>query len=530
MLRAPWCGLSLAGLHRLTSNDDPELLIRPVRELMEERIDLLNDEDRAATARVLSVLQSLPALRASLPTITLGSWIEQVWLRMGGQACVDAAGRANLDLLWNSLDSLPHREEDLLGPALDAALRDLMALPDPDASAEHGVQLMTIHKSKGLEFEVVIVPDLRARGSQGDARMLSWLERGLSEPDESELITEFLIAPLQPKGEERGSAKAFVDRSIRERERQEMRRLLYVAATRAREELHFFACPAYKTDTEGEMTLATADGLLATAWSALGAEISARFTAWKADRAQPEAVGAIAASTDNLLTMPGTLIQRLPVDFCATDAASTPGELADNPALQPEDLYERHEGGLVSRALGTAVHELLEHFSKLRIRQDAVSSRAVLSSLLPSIAAQIRARGLSPTEATRIAQQAVQLADAATRNNTGAWILAPHTTASSEAAWSGYIQGKLRSVQADRVFLAGPEPLSEGDSCWWIIDYKTTHAEDEDPDALLPALRERYQKQLAIYADMLRALHGSSIRIRAGLFYPRMGLFDHWPI
>ena len=42
---------------------------------------------------------------------------------------------------------------------------------------------MTIHKSKGLEFEVVIVPELQARTRYGKPVMLSWLERGLAQPD-----------------------------------------------------------------------------------------------------------------------------------------------------------------------------------------------------------------------------------------------------------------------------------------------------------------------------------------------------------
>ena len=116
---------------------------------------------------------------------------------------MDATARANLDLLWSCLDRLPGGEPDLLGPGLDAALDKLTALPDPGASSDCGVQLMTIHKSKGLEFEVVIVPEMQAAVGRGRRRMLSWLERGLAEPDDSGEITEFLIAPFQRKGAER---------------------------------------------------------------------------------------------------------------------------------------------------------------------------------------------------------------------------------------------------------------------------------------------------------------------------------------
>jgi len=224
------------------------------------------------------------------------------------------------------------------------------------------------------------------------------------------------------------------------------------------------------------------------------------------------------------------MLQRLPADY--QTAETTEEILADSQSSQPVEvnaLYERHEGGLLSRALGTAVHTLLEEFSRLRTTVEADEARADLGALLPNITAQIRARGLGLSEAQRIAQQALTLAENATQNEFGAWILSPHARAQSEASWTGWFQGKLRTVQADRIFQAGFEPLSEGQECWWIVDYKTTHSDANDPSTTLPALRELYRKQLETYAEVLRALHGEII-LRAALFYPRMSLFDSWLI
>ena len=160
--------------------------------------------------------------------------------------------------------------------------QELCALPDPAANSECGVQLMTIHKSKGLEFEVVIVPDLQAQNGSSRPDLLSWFERGIDEPDESGDLTEFLVAPLQFKGADRGKAKHWVDSIRRERELQETRRILYVAATRAREELHLFAQPTYKTEDDGSAScIDPRNCLLATAWPALDEEIRARFDEWK---------------------------------------------------------------------------------------------------------------------------------------------------------------------------------------------------------------------------------------------------------
>ena len=545
VLRAPWCGLSLDDLHRIAGNDDPEQRPRTVQELIAERLTLLSEEGRLAAERVLDTLTSAPALRAANPTASLGTWLEQVWLRLGGAACVDAAARANLDLLWSCLDRLQGGDPELLGSGLAAALDKLTALPDPGANSDCGVQLMTIHKSKGLEFEVVIVPELQAGEGRGKTRMLTWLERGLAEPDDLGEITEFLVAPFQPKGADRGKAKEWVDRVYRERERQETRRLLYVAATRAREELHLFARPACK-EKDGELTLAEpSNSLLATAWPALEDEVCARFEAWKAARAAlvaPESteIESLAASGEsNLAVMPSpTLLRRLPPDYRAAISSqvseSRPGAPSEPSVLGmgtgPAQLYSRHEGGLLSRALGTAVHTLLEELARLRDRLDWGAARSALSGFEPRIAAQVRAVGVDQRQATQIAAEALQMALKASHDPVGSWILSPHAAAASEAAWAGVVTGGLHTVRVDRVFRAGPTPGAEGDDCWWIIDYKTTHAGNLDPDKALPVLRELFAPQLEAYAGLLRNLYGGDAPVFAGLYYPRIPLLDWWEI
>ena len=576
VLRAPWCGLSLADLHLLTSNDDSEVLARPIPELLAERMALLSEPGQTAAGRVLAALRFVPHLRASQPTASLGTWLEGIWQSLGGADCVDAAGQANLDLLWNCLDRLLGGEEDLLGSGLTAALSKLTALPDPTASSDCGVQLMTIHKSKGLEFEVVLVPELQASGGRGGMKLLSWLERGLTQPDvESGEVTEFLIAPLQSKGADSGKAKAWVDRVYRQRELQEMRRILYVAATRAREELHFFARPACKADAEGNLTLVEPLGsLLATAWPALEDEVRARFDEWKTNLAEAQPgeesiLESIAASAEsNLRIMPApvrpTLLYRLPpnysgapgpdfgtwekqrslaVELGAPSFRLFSGERVGDHAVPGVThlsgkgtdfgaagaLYARHEGGIFSRALGTAVHSLLEDLAHLRAHLDWDGARLALQDRESVIAAQVRALGIAPSQASQIASQALRCALNATHDSIGSWILSPHVEADSELRWASVARDRVRTVQVDRVFHAGAEPQTEGEACWWIVDYKTAQSEDGN-SAALAQLRPSFAPQLEAYGEVLRKLHGAETKIHAGLYYPRMAFFDWWEL
>ena len=92
------------------------------------------------------------------------------------------------------------------------------------------------------------------------------------------------------------------------------------------------------------------------------------------------------------------------------------------------------------------------------------------------------------------------------------------------------IGGVLRSIRVDRVFRAGSEPFEEGQSACWIIDYKTAHSDALDPATAVLVLRGLFAPQLEAYAQVLRNLRWPDYPIRAGLYYPRLLLFDWWKI
>jgi len=148
----------------------------------------------------------------------------------------------------------------------------------------------------------------------------------------------------------------------------------------------------------------------------------------------------------------------------------------------------------------------------------------------PRIAATVRAAGVEPRHASRIATQALQTVLKAASDPLAQWILAPHTDAANEARWTGVVDGSLRTVQVDRVFRAGRAPQTGGQDTWWIVDYKTVHEDGFDPAAALPELRRIFAPQIEAYAKVLRNLRGESSSLRGCLYYPRMSLLDWWQL
>jgi ATP-dependent helicase/nuclease subunit A len=104
------------------------------------------------------------------------------------------------------------------------------------ATAEGAVQIMTVHQAKGLEFPVVVLGDA-TRGPHGGGSLL---------------VQPRLGVLVGLKDEEKNQPAAFLlGREIdRDQDEAESDRLLYVAATRAREKLILSACIGLTRDGE----------------------------------------------------------------------------------------------------------------------------------------------------------------------------------------------------------------------------------------------------------------------------------------
>jgi ATP-dependent exoDNAse (exonuclease V) beta subunit len=225
-------------------------------------------------------------------------------------------------------------------------------------------------------------------------------------------------------------------------------------------------------------------------------------------------------------------VRRLPPDYRPPDTTFSASFNGDSgvAALAGSQLYTRHEGGVLSRSLGSAVHALMEELARLRTTSDWPSARLALERMRPRITSQLRGVGVEQKQAAKIAAQALDIAINATLDSNAQWILSPHAGAASEVRWAGIIGGSLREVRVDRIFQAACVPEAEGDDCWWIIDYKTAHDDHSDSAAALAKLRPLFASQLELYARVLRNLHSQGVAVRAGLYYPRMLAFDWWEL
>ncbi|WP_221091404.1 UvrD-helicase domain-containing protein [Deinococcus aquaedulcis] len=146
---------------------------------------------------------------------------------------------ANIDAFLALLHSLALQGQGDVSAAA-RALRDTrrldLAVPEANLASDDAVQLMTIHGSKGLEFPVVMVPDLLAQGRADSSPLLMDAERGLA----------LRVPGLKPE-QQPGPHQRLQDLQA-ERRAAENERIMYVALTRAADTL-ILSVPAKVSET-----------------------------------------------------------------------------------------------------------------------------------------------------------------------------------------------------------------------------------------------------------------------------------------
>jgi len=549
VLRAPWCGLTLSDLHRLTGSDDPaskniSVLELIHRALLDRNQQLLSPDGRQRLERTEAILRRALELRwRQSESPSFASWIERTWHTLGGPACIDAAAYENAQVFFSMLDAVT---PDGLAPStaeFDAEFNRLFAQPDPAVDERCGIQLMTIHKAKGLGFDVVLVPGLDRSSSSDRNPLVCSLERvrPSSSAPQTPGETEFLVAPLGLQGEDNDPLYRWVRKQRQIRFDEERKRLLYVACTRARRELHLFGTAVASSSG----LKVESDSLLRTAWPALQAEFESFHR--EAQAAAPAPARVVTFPTPGLLeevaavadSTPRLTLRRLPLGFVPPVTA---GEnvtvnvtiLGSLSVTQPgSDEFARPQGKRQSRLIGSAVHTLLERFGpELAVLDSELVRRdsAPAAQLRARAAAVLRAYALTGDSLKSATDMVTNLLLACAADPVCRWILAQHPEARSEVSWTGFVPGDpgrlLRTLRADRVFRAGPAPLSEGSDCLWVIDYKTGQV--ESGALFLQQERAVYAPQLLAYAGALRAQHGVETPIRLGLYYPAIRVLDHW--
>ncbi len=504
LLRSPMVGLTLADLWQLAGDHHQQTPL--LSQLERSDWPELSDDGQQRLAHCAPVIVDHWQQRGRQ---RLDRRVESLWRTLNGPATLSAAEQLDsaevyFEQLSRHLDQQPQLDWQQLQPTIDK----LYAKP---ASGAVDVKVMTIHKSKGLEFDHVLLPALGASGASDGSDLLVWLE----ELDDDNQATHILAA--KPAWDDSSDPLyQFIKARRSDKQRHEATRVFYVAATRAAEHLHLFASSATElTEQDGEQPTTrlkppSKGSPLALLWPTSEPTLTALAVAGGGSQLVDGVRYRVccdtqAADLDQPVAPSAAQWHRLPIAKLA--AISAPLRAASQAAQHGG--FDPHNA--VQRQLGIELHRLLE-----RLASTADEQRGALIDSACQLWQQRLEQSDDEFERAALARL-IAAAQRLASCGRLAWLLSDHPEAACELALNHRDgSGRLRSSIVDRTFVVDGER--------WIVDYKSALPQPDEPEAAFYQRQTtEHSDQLARYGELFAQLDGRPQR-RAIYF----ALFGGW--
>ena len=475
VLRAPWCGATLAALHRLCE-------LAPT---LPEALALVADTpdfEAAERERLQRMQLVLSTALAALARERFTAVLEQTWIALGAPALYTGAQATRDARIFFDVTSGLDNEGAMLS-AERIRMRLAERFSEPVESVAGGVEIMTVHRAKGLEFDHVIIPGC-GRAPRSDQRPLLLLREYIDRFEKPQL----LLAPVPHKGQSK--TYDYLRELDKRANAAEISRLLYVALTRARQQVHIVGHATQNADgarTAGKNTF------LSLLWH----QVEASFRGVTDD---------VEEADEADILVPEIRVPRLD---------SLPPAVAQQPAPPAAPVTPEFDwAGVGAKQVGTVVHRLLQDYAGAGLHGAATADWLVTAR--GRARGQLLALGLDPAELPQALTTLDQALATTLASERGQWLFAPtHHDARSELTL-GHRDGR---VVIDRTFI-------DNAGIRWIVDFKTGTHSGGALNAWLDSEVERYQPQLERYAAVMAQLEARPIRL--GLYFPLLDAWREW--
>lgn len=477
-LRAPWCGLSLQDIWILAQDSCDKILWEHLNNPI--IINRLSEEGKIRTAHFLQAITFAVQQRQRIP---LRDLIETTWKKLGGEQVLKNPNEKNdINQFFTVLENITDKNGVIKFDLLENQVQKLFAATS--ISANNPIQIMTIHKSKGLEFDHVFLPKLHKKTASLDKPLITWLEY----PDDNN-IYHLLMAPIS---EVNRSDKTYdyIQQQQQQKLLLEMDRVLYVATTRAKKCLYLTA--SLELDESHQPTSPSNTSLLGRIWRArpnifelYNNELTNKNTV-NTNEIEPILAKQLHRVS---LSFIKNITQKLSKDFAYSAIQKNCPKLALSP-------YR------TDAKLGSIIHLLIEQITKNTLTWWQAIDKKSQEKIILALCRQFNL----PSDIYTKSIEKIQLAiNNLIQDPKGQWIIENHPLSLSEYLICDYHHEKWNKKIIDRFF-------KDKNGEYWIVDYKIS---DKPPEQA--ALE--YKKQLQSYQHALSQLTGEK-NIHIALYFP----------
>ncbi|MGQ0442985.1 MAG: UvrD-helicase domain-containing protein [Methylophilaceae bacterium] len=480
ILRAPWCGLTLADLHALCADNHHAT----IWQLMQED-RLLSEDGQLRLTHIKNVLNEAFLAQGRIP---LRRWLESTWLKLGGgRTLVSIGDNRDVQAFFDLVEKLAQGYV-LDFEQLETAMGKLYARPDVNAT-EH-LQFLTIHGAKGLEFDCVILPALNRQARHPESPLMLWEKVSVNGK------TQLLAAPFSKK-KTNGTPTIYdyIKQLEALRANNETMRLLYVAATRTKRKLHLVATATQK---EGQSSLAQ-NSFLALLWPKL--EINFTYPQMMETPTQP---------TSRLAEYTSKLMRLAQVEPPSVFTVTAPKSDYTTVSIHRDEINHFLE---VNRYFDADVGILTHFYLQLIVNRNLSDwNNQRLKNLHPVMHYWFISKGYADKISNEGALIVITHLETTLASAQGQWVLQSRLHAESELAIDYIENGQFSRKIIDRTFIE--------ENTRWIIDYKTTPLDESiKPDAI-KHVAENFRDQLHTYANLFKA---EGLEVKCAIFFTNLG-------
>jgi ATP-dependent helicase/nuclease subunit A len=490
VLRGPWCGLTSADLLAVAQHVGLQGVWQGLETFASTDAALIDNLSADGLMRLRPVVKVLAFAMASNRRVPLRHLVETTWTLLRGYDLVKNA--AELDSAAHFFDLVEQFEVsqgivDLM--KFEEQVKQSFVASAKSSMGSNSINVLTMHKAKGLEYDHVILPGLTRQPVSDDKPLLQWYER-LNGNGENKLF----LAALTATGKDEDDLYKLIRSESKAKSLLEDTRLLYIAVTRAKTSALLIGVISDKGD--GKQVFSTSS-LLGRVWDQLdGANMLSNVTTVDASSAELHPV-----VTDKPVVTPlrrtESPLQLDQIETAAMDRLQLELETPIETERFPPEYDDRK-----AAEIGTVIHRCLEIYTLTGGSKQYLETIDAQKKYWALKLRDVIADESELSEALELVKQAVIGTIA---NPAFSWIFSPdNSTARSE----------LQVTDARQKIKVIDRTLIDEQGVRWLIDFKTgTPRQGQSQESFIETMKARYRGQLENYHSLFAAMEENPIKM-----------------